>query len=451
MMDISANAGKLSAVTELFDHFRLPDAIHYSILIKAYGICNLANIGEKALFEMLDDERCKPSIEPFNCLISAWAISTAPDAVDRAYKVLLTLHENPRCIEFGLRPDTISYTSMLKCLLHSKSPNCAERAEQIIMEMESSYLEGNVQVKPSVISYHTAIKVCFNVHDFDRADKIFHRMEQQPDIVLNTRMFNEIIHQCTLPGTAAAAIQAEKFLGHMVQLGQSGKRNFKPSERLYAKVLETWQKSQDPNATNRMWSICEYLTTCDYQLSRRTYATLIPFFAKSSNPSDVEKADHLLQTMESKFKQFRDPAQQPDYRLYVPLLTSYLNLKEVDKATKVLIRQAESCIEEKDPTKKESISPIPPSYLYITVAWFQAGQPDKAALIMEKMHELFLAKQISYGPCERTWKALIEGFERSQHPKKTYFMNKFHDFMTEIKKMKLAQRTIPSDNAESNF
>lgn len=438
MMDISANAGKLNAVQELFNHFRQPNAIHFSTLIKAYGNCNLANVGENALFEMLNDDNCIPSIEPFNCLINAWAVSLAPDAVDRAYNVIRILHENPRCIQFGLQPDTISYASVLKCLLHSKNANAAQRAEEIIIEMERAYLEGNIHVKPNVASYHTAIKTCFNVHDFDRADAILHRMEQQPDIYLNTRIFNEIVHQCTLSGTAAAAIQAEKFLSHMTYLSRNGKPHLKPTERLYAKVLEAWLKSQDANASIRMWNICEHLMSNGYQFSGRSYFTLIPYFAKSQNPSDVEKADFLLQTMESQFKQFRDASRQPDFRFYVPLLTSYLNLKEIDKATKVLIRQAESCIEEKDSQRKESISPIPPSYLYITVALTQAGQPDKAALVMEKMHELCVAKQISYGPCERTWKALIEGFERSQHPKKTYYMKKFHDIIAEMKMQKRA-------------
>lgn len=439
MMDISANACRLDAVHELFDQFRHPDALLFSILIKAYGNKDLANVGETALFEMLDNDNCKPSVEPFNCLINAWAISTAPDAVHRAYNVIRILHENPRCRQFGLQPDTISYASILKCLLRSKDTNAAQRAEEIISEMERAYLEGNKHVKPNIASYHAAIKTCFNAHDFDRADALFLRMGNQADISLNTRIYNEIIHQCTLVGTAAAAAQAERFLGHMAQLSRNGKANLKPSERLYAKVLETWQKSQDANAPNRMWNICEYLMSNGYQLSGRSYFTVIPYFAKSSNPSDVEKADYLLQTMESQFKQFRDASRQPDYRYYVPLLTSYLNLKDIDKATKVLIRQAESCIEEKDLSRKESISPIPPSYLYIAVAWAQAGQPDKAALIMEKMHELSTAKKISYGPCERTWKVLIEAFERSQDPRKTLYLNKLVVIMNEVRKKSILE------------
>jgi pentatricopeptide repeat protein len=440
MMDICANAGKLTTVQELFNHFRQPDAIQFSTLIKAYGNCNLANVAENALLKMLNDDNCKPSIEPFNCLINAWAISSAPDAVDRAYSVIRVLHENPKCIQFGLQPDTVSYASILKCLLHSKGANAAQRAEEILVEMERAYIDGNIHVKPNVASYHTAIKACFNAQDFDRADTILHRMEQQPDIYLNARIFNEIIHQCTLVSTAAAAIQAEKILRHMMHLSQNGKPHLKPSERLYAKVLETWLRSQDANASIRMWSICEYLMSNGYQFSGRSYSTLIPYFAKSSNPSDIEKADFLLQTMESQYKQFQDASRQPDHRFYVPLLTSYLNLNEIDKATKVLIRQAESCIGEKDPTRKESISPIPPSYLYITVAWIKSKQPDKAAMIMEKMHELCVAKQISYGPCERTWKSLIEGFERSQHPKKAYYMKRIHDIMTKMQANKISER-----------
>lgn len=441
MLDIIANAGKLNAVQELFNQFQQPSAIHYGTLIKAYGNSDLANVGEKALFKMLNDDDCTPSIEPFNCLINAWAISSAQDAVDRAYNILRVLHENPRCVQFGLQPDTITYASILKCLLHSKSEKSAQRAEEILIQMERAFLEGNVHVKPNMSSYHTAIKTCFNVHDFDRAGAILHRMEQQPDIHLNSRIFNEIVHQCTMAGTAAAANQAEKVLARMTYLSQNGKPHLKPTERLYAKVLETWLKSNDVNASTRMWNICEYLMSNGYQFSGRSYFTLIPYFAKSSNPLDVEKADFLLQTMESQFKQYRDASRQPNHRYYVPLLTSYLNLKEIDKASKVLIRQAELCIEEKDLSKKELISPIAPSYMYITVAWAQLGQPEKAALIMEKMHELFVAKQISYGPCERTWKALIEGFQRSHHPKKTYYIQKFQNIMTDIKTKKIMQRS----------
>jgi Pentatricopeptide repeat domain len=425
MMDMYANGGFFDRAATIFSEMQQPDAVQYGIMIKAYGNCNLANISEQILFSMLNDDRIEPTVAAFNTLMNAWAISTVPDAIDRTYNVIRIMLDHPKCIQVGLQPDTVSYTTILKCLASSKTPDSARRAEEIITEMERCYEDGNQQLKPNATSYISAMKVCFNVHDFTRAESILYRMEKQSDIVLTTRIYNDIIHQYTVIGTTESALQAEKILFHMAQLSKEAKPSLKPSERLFAKVLETWQKSGSIETLERMWKLCEYLVLNEYEISGRSYNTLIPFFAKSSNASYIEKADHLLQIMESNYKQHRDSTKQPDYRHYVPLLTGYLSVQDVANATQILIRQAESCIDELDPTKKGSISPIQPSYLYITRAWIQAGQPEQAALIMDKMQELYNSNHLSNAPCARTYRTLIDAFAASNHPKKAYYIKKY--------------------------
>jgi hypothetical protein len=94
------------------------------------------------------------------------------------------------------------------------------------------------------------------------------------------------------------------------------------------------------------------------------------------------------------------------------------------------------CIEEKDSSLKETIAPIRPSYLYVTVAWIQAGQPDKAAIIMEKMHELFMNQQLPYGPCERTFRALIDALRNFPHPRNVLYIEKFQGYIGDLKNEK---------------
>jgi ribosome-associated toxin RatA of RatAB toxin-antitoxin module len=502
MMDIYANAGRLDKVIEIFQNRFMEhrDFNAYSTLMKAYGNCNLANISEQILVTLLNEKQDIDihNIEVlFHTLINAWSISSAPDAIHRAIKALKTMKEHPTCIQNNIQPNVITYTTLLNCfskLAGSRTNKDIDKseisrfAEEIIAEMENisgGTLHDSVtdHMYPNFIPYTTAIKLCLTVQDYTRSQAILLRFENSDNVSVPTKFYSELIHQCTLPGTAVSAIQGEKFLFHMIRLSKKqNKPSLTPNERLFIKVINTWIKSNDIDSSNRVWNIYDKYLKCsaEFDLSDRTYDLLIPYFATASTGNFVEKADQILQRMEEDFRRSKRRGDleehlnekddgttyerslaklQPSYRHYVPVIKGYLDGNDVENATKVLMQQIEICVDESNPMKKRAISPIPPTYLGIVNGWIELGQLEKASFIVETVQDLFDEGKICYGPCVRTYSALLQAYVYhpvSPHrhhniPRRGYFIKMYKVKLNELKKRDVSDDGRTSAAHSDNF
>ena len=488
MMDIYANAKRLDKVLEIFQTYFLDqqDIIQYSILMKAYGNCNLANVSEQVLVTLLD-EKYDIDIQNinvlFHTLINAWSISSAPDAVHRAFNAIKMMKEHPKCKENKIRPNATTYTTLLKCICtiaatrankNLDKSNISFFAEEIIteMEMEQTYnpldVADNISTDhapPTLLAYTTAIKVCLHVHDYTRAQAILIRLENSDNATVPTKYYSELIHLCTSPGTAASAIQGEKFVSHMIHLSKMlHKPSLEPNERLYVKIIDTWMKSNDMDSYNRVWNIYDkYLSnSAHFELTGRTYDLLIPYFGTASTGNYVDKADQILQRMENDFRQPRRKRRsegdteencddttdemllpkRPNYRHYVPVIQGYLDGRDIENATKVLIQQVDMCVDEIDPIKKRSISPIRPIYLGIANGWIERGELEKASFIIETIQDLYDEGKICDGPCIRTYGALLQAYvyhPQSPHRhlqinRRGFYIKKYKLILNEMKR-----------------
>lgn len=457
MMDIYANAKQLDKVLDLFQNCFIghQDISQYNILMKAYGNCDLASESEEVLATFLsgNSDQDTENVEMlFHTLINAWSISSAPDAIFRAFHAVRVMNDHPICKTHNVRPNVITYTSLLKCL-HAVSLSRLKKdidqsdmgrfAERIISDMEQScnYHDGPKHL--TIVPYTTAIKVCLHVQDYTRAESILLRLEHSDFITVPTKFYSELIHQCALPGTSASAIQGEKFLSHMIHLSSKlHNPSLEPNERLYVKVIDTWIKSNDIHSIKRIWLIYEnhLCNNKHFELSGRTYDLLIPFFAKAASGSHADKADQILQRMEDDYRKHQQRIchsdgsvkedvddclnvsyslpYRPNYRHYVPVIQGYLEGNDIESATKVLMMQVDMCVDEINPIIKRSVSPIRPIYYGIAKGWIERGQLDKASLIIEKVQELYDNGKICDGPCIRTYSALLHAY--IDHPRSQY-------------------------------
>ena len=86
-------------------------------------------------------------------LIAAWAkcSSQDPQAVKKAEEILHYMEAQ------GLNPTTITYNTVLKCLVRSPLLHKAMRAEEIIQRMEQRYEAGHEECKPTLFTYQNLI------------------------------------------------------------------------------------------------------------------------------------------------------------------------------------------------------------------------------------------------------------------------------------------------------
>jgi hypothetical protein len=452
MMDIYANAKRLDKVLEIYqNHFvEHPDITQCNILMKAYGNCNLANISEQVLLTLLNENRnidIRNVDVLFHTLMHAWSTSSAPDAIYRAFNVVRIMKNHPKCKQYNIQPNVNTYTTLVRCLhavVSSRSIKSTDKTEvgrfveEIISEVQDTYTiyEENKDdsVQRSIVAYTTAIKVCLYVEEYTRAEAILLFLENSDVLNVPTKFYSELIHLCTQRGTSSSAIQGEKFLSHMMHLRKIlHKPSLEPNERIYIKIIDNWIKSNDINSCNRVWFIYEkYLRNSQhFELSDRTYDLLIPYFATASNGNFVDKAYEILQRMEEDYRQpnrMRHSTflgvvgdsctnadmialpERPNYRHYVPVIQGYLNIRDVENATKVLIQQVDMCVDEVDPLLKRAISPIRPIFLGIVKGWIELGQLEKASFIIETIQALYDKGKICDGPCIHAYHAILHAY-----------------------------------------
>ena len=292
MIDIYAHAGKLEQAEEMFETISMPNAVKYAMLVKAYAKSDRADRATEVVHRMLKDSLIDPEINIFNSLIDAWAESSQPDAVDQAFKIFRLMEDNEKCVELGVRPDSISFGALLKCLAASSSGDTGRRAELVLDDMERRYRAGNPHSKPSTIAYSLAIKACFRAGDLERADAVMKRMEMS-DTPPVLRTYSDILNHYSRMGTPAAAERTEQIHDYMKDLAKSTP-SLKPDAFSYTIVMAAWARSGDPHAADRMWNIYEQMGTDKVDLTMISYNTLISFLAKSKKTKDRMRVKTLL-------------------------------------------------------------------------------------------------------------------------------------------------------------
>ena len=113
-MDIYARAGKHDQVERMSQRLQL-DSVQLSILIKSLGKADKADRATAILKGMLGGEsRVKPDAHIFILLVNAWAKSSQPYSLAQAYFVIQLMNEDLKCIQLGIRPDTVTFSALLK-------------------------------------------------------------------------------------------------------------------------------------------------------------------------------------------------------------------------------------------------------------------------------------------------------------------------------------------------
>jgi len=417
MMDIYARAGMHDPVETMSKNRQL-NVVQLNIMIKSLGKADKADKATAILKTVLTNSNVNPTIETFGTLMNAWAESSRADAVDQAFAVLRLMTEDPKCIHLGLRPDTVVFNSMLKTFSNSKSKDSGKKVAEIMNEMERRYKAGDNNVNPDVISFTLAIKACLQAGDADTAQLIMDRMEKS-DTPPTIRTYNDILNNWANVGTLKAAERAEQILTHLKQLAKNKNPDLKPDAFAYTIVMNAWAKSDHSESGERMWRLYEQMRENNVEPSIVTFAVLISFFAKSKEQKVFQRSEILLQCMEES----KHPDIQPDHRHYVPVIKGWLNIGDVDKASRVLVRSIQAYIE------KKNMEAAPNAVIIDMVmqGWIKAGDLDQATSLIAKVQELKDSNVLPEGPNSRTYNSLLRAWVRSMHPEKDVNIQKLKD------------------------
>jgi pentatricopeptide repeat protein len=409
-------------------------------MIKAYGEADRIDDSIDVFNSMLRDQRVTPNMFTFNVLLNACAISKSLGhlAYDRATELVSLLSTNERCVQWQLRPDKVTYNTLLKCL--TKSSTCKEGAsiiaESIFLEMEERHKTDD-QIKPNMITFNLAITVCLQVNDQERVNAFMNRMEQY-NIKVDARLCNAILNHYAQTGTFESAERAESFLSNLKILGQADK-SVGPNVFTYNILLNAWGRSNHPNFAHRMISIYESMLSDRVTPDAITYNTLV--FHLSKMPNNIGLADKLLQELENSSNE-NVAKHQPGYDIYATLIKAYIKFLDAENATRLLFRWF-GVVRGKPTVSKERdlvVESMTPLYHKLIQLWIQLGDLERATTVTEKIYDLYVdgnrerttfvrnekhhGNSIPEPPYLETYQLLYEAWNKSCHQSKEMYLTK---------------------------
>ena len=287
-----------------------------------------------------DFQIIKPTTVLYNTVFNAIVKLSGPPKVDIARSLLNRMEH--QFLELGnkyAQPTPYSYTSVMSLLTTNRR---ALEGQEILLQMEKMQKKSNIEkLKPDTITYNTVMACWANSGSPDageRAQDILDKMSATP----NRKSFNAVLLAHAKSGNPS---KAQDTLNKMYEHWEkNGDEEMKPDVRTYTTVMNAWGRSSLPDAPEKAFEILRkmnenYDVTKDKSIkpNKFSYTAVLDAFAYSSLKNGALRAEELLNEM--KIKAEEDSDLKPDVRSYNAVLNAYSRSSLPDagmKADKIL-------------------------------------------------------------------------------------------------------------------
>lgn len=422
MMDIYAHAGRVDDVERMMQSIDARDPVKYSILIRAYGKIDRADLAMDAVFvRMMNDPHvAAPTSHIFKSLIESWIGSSQTDAIERAYSIVQRMDEYELCQKNNLHPDSFMYGALLKVVGASNRPDSGRKVIEILDDMVKRSEESiDKSLVPNGIIFDLALNARYqSSNDMDSAEAVLKRMESSstpPDL----RLYNETLNNYTLIGTVQAAERAEKLLEYITELSKIDVQ-LKPNVFTYNTIIDAWVASKDELATENVWRTYERMREAHVLPNMATFNDMIVYLAKPIHGQiDVQRADTLLDLMEGG----TIVGVSPDRRHYGPLMNGWIGIGDIRKAADVLLRRVMTYIN-RTGKDKERCLPTSDHYYLVANGWIRLEELVEATEFLEQIQSLYEKKHLPEGHDLYSYLTLHSVWTRSSLPEAQRYLEK---------------------------
>jgi len=245
---------------------------------------------------------------------------------------------------------TYAYNALLHGWARSgEGGYAAQRAEQILIEMQDRFEAGNTCVQPNTASFRSVLLAWQRSGETNDAAQRAQRMlnwmislnqagandEAQP----NTECFDIAMHAWTISGHPDTPRMVEELLVTMDRLYRDGNVSAKPNTRCYNYVLSAWSQSGQPGAAKRAQEVLDHmskLSQLEYPYNQikpdfNSYNTVSRTWANSHEKCSARKAESVLKRMETSYKETGDPSLQPDSVMFNVCIDAWSQTKSMAK------------------------------------------------------------------------------------------------------------------------
>ena len=302
----------------------------------------------------------------YRTIIEAWAKSGEKGSAQRAEEILDNMQSAYEDGDLSLKPDIRLFNAVLDAYAQSKQNSAPQQATRVLQKLYDLIAEGKTDIKPNKESYASLLRACASVGGKDaplQVHQLLTRMEElsnegfltvRPDskchnIYLSSLLGSIAREDISGPDTAR---KADKYLQEMMA---SPYEDARPDTWSFNIVISIWSKSGDPEMAERAEALLAQL--CEYhEASNETTATgpntntfncVIACYSRSTLPDKAERAHALLEKMKV-MEEEGMRIRRPDTVTYNSVMNAYAKSQQPDAPFKVekLLREMHQKYEE---------------------------------------------------------------------------------------------------------
>jgi len=418
------------AAAERRDELR-PNAYTYNALINCFARRGMADKAEEYLAIVRGLPGVKVDAVTYNSVINAHATSrrNKRGGADRALELLDEMKSSDDDdADAAVRPDSITYGSVVKCLTNAGGRANAEAAEELLHELERLYEASgqDERLAPNTIIYNSVLDAFASIRGgggIARAEAILDRMEDlradggtDGGVSPDAFTFSSLIKAWTSASSAnkknkpaddgaessdllgrSAAERAQQLLDRMEGLYRDGDDNVKPTTVVYNSVMAAWAKSGEAGSAERAEDLLARMqqmakTSGDASVRADTisFNSAIDAWARAEEYGSAERAENLLNSMERQYIG-GDEAVKPDIRSFNSCINAWSRTGGPGAGLRAeqLLDRIEALYEE---TGDDDVKPTQITYASVINAHaksFKKGCGELAEAILDHMEERY--------------------------------------------------------------
>jgi len=382
------------------------------------------------LYRMIDladngFETVRPNAKSWNSVLNTLSRASYKDSTQRAEQLLLEMYDA------GIHPDVFSYAALLHAYQKNASPYAAERADDIVRQMEQLYFDGKLNAPPDVYHY-TIVCACWARSGesiaAQRCFEILQHMELRAvqgfaNCNPNVRTYNAVIDAYA---RGHHVDEAENLLDEMIRRYRRGDQNVKPDGFTFNAVINAWTRSRKRGCGDRAEMILKRLLEFhesgnpDVKPDSRSFSHIIDYYSRSREPDAGKKAEWLLLGMIKMYgKGYTDVL--PTIFTFTAVISTYAKSKCEDAGI-----NGERVLHMLNNFQKENDIPslIPNTFVINTVlhAWSKSGHPkagERTEAILTNMEEEYNSGHFLQQPNTRSYGLVLAAWAKGACPDKS--------------------------------
>jgi hypothetical protein len=362
----------------------------------------------------------RPNVLTYTSIIGGLSRSRHPELATKADGMLIRMQQN------GVEADMVAYTSVLNCWAKAVSrkerAKASDRALLILHEMEEGYLrEEKYHVKPNAITYATAIKAIGNSLDPNApvlAEQVLRHMYNLTEtgtihVPPNVGSFNSVITSLSASGIRspklANAKRAEHLLVEMIKRVRNKEIAVEPNVRTWGSVLRAWAESGVPDAGEQAQRVLDMLQRW-YDEGKTTvrpnvvcFTTTMNAWGHSHSKDALDNVERILKQMEDLYEETQESDIRPNKISYVTAIDAFYRKDKEHSASR-----AQETVDRMMRLYSKGIGYDRPTRIIFNSlinAWSRSNEPNaaaKAEKVFQWMESQYRAGDESVKPDEVT-------------------------------------------------